>query len=170
MKTFTDSAGQTWEMAVTGATIRRAEGLLGIDLGKLLEGKPPLLTRLHTDLVFLVDVLYVALKPQLDAAGVTDEAFAERLTGDAFFAAHEAFMSELTAFFRSLRQNHVAAAIERQTAFLAETFAKAEEILTGPELRAILDRQLDNIRPTAAPGRPVASSPPSPAVTPNPEP
>ena len=68
MKTFTDSSGRTWTIAVTVDAIKRVEGLIkGVNLANLTSGDPPLLTRLETDVVLLCDVIFALVKPQADA-------------------------------------------------------------------------------------------------------
>ena len=126
MKTFDDNADRTWTVAVTINAVKRVKGLLDVDLTDLMDGDPPLLTRLDTDIVLLCDVIFALVKPQADEQGVTDEAFAEALGGDAIIQAHDALLEELADFFRSLRRTDVTKALEKQIAMVRAAVQAAE--------------------------------------------
>ena len=142
MKQFTDAKGDKWTVVVNGGTIKRALDLLKVDLGDPLAGDPPLLTRFDTDIVFKVDLLYVACMPELNARGLTDEDFAERLEGDALYAASEAFLEELAAFFQKLRRTHVVRAIEKQRQVVAKAVQMAEQTITSEQFDAKIEAEL----------------------------
>jgi len=114
VKQFKESKGDTWTITVNGGTVKRALDLLKVDLGDPLAGSPPLLTRFDMDIGFKVDLIYVACMPKADKRAVTDVQFAERLEGDALYAASEAFLEALADFFQRLRRTHILRAIERQ--------------------------------------------------------
>ena len=161
MRPFQDAGGTTWEIRVNGGTIKRVQDLLGVDLGKLLDGSPPLLTRIHTDIIFLVDLIYVVLKPQADAREISDLQFAELLEGDALLAAHDGLMEELADFFHSLGRADLAAAIRKQRSIVDEAIRRAEDAIRVVALDA----------PTGqAPGNSAADSRPSPVAPPRSEP
>jgi hypothetical protein len=133
MRTWKDADGRTWQTAITVGAIKRVRGLVGAnlaDLDKLGDtGEQPLLTRLQTDIVLLVDVLYAIHQPDAAAAGIDDEGFASRLSGDALAAANDAFWAELAAFFLSLGRREIAGAIQKQQALIdAAIEAGATEI------------------------------------------
>jgi len=151
VKTFNDSAGRTWQLAITVDAVRRVRDLVGVNLARLIEpreagGSLPLMTDLEDDLLLLVDVIYALVKPQADAAGVSDEDFGRALGGEAIAAAHEAFWRELADFFRSLRRRPNAAearAIEKQLAMveaaMAALEARIEKIDTDAIVRTVGD-------------------------------
>jgi len=64
--------------------------------------------------ILLCDVIFVLVKPQADAAGVSDEQFAAALGGDAILAAQTAFYEELVDFFRKLGRTDLAKAVDAQ--------------------------------------------------------
>ncbi|HUU90102.1 MAG TPA: hypothetical protein VM238_02710 [Phycisphaerae bacterium] len=139
MKTFDDNAGRTWTVAVTINAVKRVKGLLDVDLTDLMDGDPPLLTRLDTDIVLLCDVIFALVKPQADEQGVTDEAFAEALGGDAIIAAHDALLEELADFFRSLRRTDVTKAVEKQIAMVRAAVQAAEARIEAVDV----DREIE---------------------------
>ena len=107
MKTFKDNAGRTWSVALNIFVVKQVRGLLGVDLLDLgIDAKNPadgLLYRLIGDPVLLVDVLFAVCKAQADAAGVTDEQFAQAMAGDAIDSATKALLEELADFTPSPR-------------------------------------------------------------------
>ncbi|MBI5864320.1 MAG: hypothetical protein HZB38_07420 [Planctomycetes bacterium] len=143
MKTFTDSAGRTWTIAVTVDAIKRVEGLIkGVNLANLTAGDPPLLTRLETDVVLLCDVIFALVKPQADQLSVTDEEFGKAMGGDAIMAAHDAFWEELTGFFRQLRRTDTARAIEKQAALVKATVEAIEQRVETLDTSAVIQKAL----------------------------
>ena len=140
MKTFDDNAGRTWTVAVTINAVKRVKGLLDVDLTDLMDGDPPLLTRLDTDIVLLCDVIFALVKPQADEQGVTDEQFAEALGGDAIIQAHDALLEELADFFRSLRRTDVTKALEKQIAMVRAAVQAAEARIEAVDVDTEIDR------------------------------
>lgn len=114
MRQFTDTEGRSWSISLTIDAAKRVRGLLGVNLLELEGGDPPLLTRLGTDIILLCDVIYCIVKPQADAAGITDEQFGQALGGDAIQQAQGAFYDELIDFFRNLGRNDLAKAVTAQ--------------------------------------------------------
>ncbi len=156
---FTDHQGRSWEVRVTGGAIKRVQDILGIDLGKLGEGSPPVATRLYQDVVFIVDVLYAVLKPQLDTHGIADEAFYELLDGDVASDAHDALVEELADFFQKLGQPAVARALMRSREIVQSANERAVAAMDSQETRRQIDRALADIG--EAPGKSVVNSRPS---------
>ena len=126
---FKDTVGKDWLVEINIGALKRVRGLLDLDLLALEAGDPPLLTRLGLDIVLICDVLFALLKPQADAADVTDEQFAERLGGEVILAAHKAFYEELTDFFQSLGRNHMATAVQKQLEMIDAGTRLADEKL-----------------------------------------
>jgi hypothetical protein len=81
------------------ATIKRVQGLLQINLYKLLDDNFKGLGELLGDPVQLVDVIYCLCKEEADARNVSDEDFGRAMYGDVIFHATEAFLEELIDFF-----------------------------------------------------------------------
>lgn len=121
MAQFVDANGQQWELVVTVTSVKRVRELLGVDLGNMFSGDPPLLTRLDMDIVLLFDVIFALVKPQADSRGVSDEEFVALLPGEASVAARDAFWKAVLDFFLQFRRPDVVAAIRKQTAITNET-------------------------------------------------
>jgi len=164
MPQFTDAKGDTWPVVVNGGTIKRAVDLLKVDLGDPLSGKRPLLTRFDLDIAFKVDLLYVACLPEAEKRGVTDLEFAERLEGDALYAASEGFLEALTDFFRKLRRTEVVTAIRKEREIVARAVEAIDQAIGSPEFDQRMEEEFTEL------GASCASLLQSPNATPSPEP
>ena len=157
MKTFTDTAGRTWTIALTIDAVKRVKSLLDVNLLELEAGDPPLLTRLGTDVILLCDVIFVLVKPQADAADVSDQEFAAALGGDVVLAAQTAFYEELVDFFRKLGRGDMAKAVDAQRRMIDLAVRRIETRIDRLDLEASIESIL---------GEPSMSSPQSSASTP----
>jgi len=142
MKQFKDSRGETWSVTINGASVKRAMDLLKVDLGDPLAGDPPLLTRFDIDIAFKVDMLYVACLPEAEKRSIGDVEFAERLEGDALYAASEAFLEALSDFFQCLRRTHVVRAIQKQREVIVRAVEMADHAIDSDEFDAKIDAEL----------------------------
>jgi hypothetical protein len=163
MHQFTDSKNETWEIRITAGTVKRCADLLRVDIGDPTRGDPPLMTRIDTDICFMVDLLYVVCKPEADARNISDIQFAERLEGEALFAAHEAFFEDLADFFRSLRKGNFAEALARQRQLAQQSAAAGERALGSETTKQAIDRQCTELGESVAALLASAASPQSPA-------
>jgi len=161
MHAFKDNAGRNWTVAVTVGSVKRVRSMLNVDLLDAAEGK--VFARLATDPVLLCDVLYCVCKPDLDAAGVTDEQFGEALAGDAIEHATEALLEDLVDFFPKARRQVLAKALGKLRTLETRAAELAMAKFDSPEL----DRELDRILQES--GSPATNSPPSQVQTQNPE-
>jgi len=167
MRAFTDSAGRAWTLSLTLDAAKRVKSLLGVNLLELDKGDPPLLTRLGTDVILLCDVVFAILKPQAEAAGVTDEQFGAALGGDAILAAQTAFYEEMVDFFQKLGRADLAKAVEAQRRIIELEIRRMEvgigmaqtKLQTRIE-RADLETQIDAALDKTL-GKLSTSSPPS---------
>ncbi|MFN9374724.1 MAG: hypothetical protein ACK6D3_22785, partial [Planctomycetaceae bacterium] len=122
-------AGRTWQISLTIDALKRVKSLLQIDLTEPLQGEPPLMTRLAIDVLLLCDVLFALIKPQADAAGVSDEVFGASLGGEAILAAQEALTQEWLDFFQNPRRTHLVTAIQKQRDLVQAIVAAGEQRL-----------------------------------------
>ncbi len=159
MRTFTDTAGRTWTLALTIDAAKRVKSVLDVNLLELEAGDPPLLTRLGTDVILLCDVIFALVKPQADAAGMSDQEFAAALGGDVVLAAQTAFYEELVDFFRKLGRGDLAKAACAQRRMIDLAVARIETRIDRLDLEAAIETTL---------GEPSTNSPPSSESTPAP--
>lgn len=150
MRQFKDAKRETWTVVVNGGTIKRALDLLKVDLGNPLSGKPPLLTRFDTDIAFKVDLIYVACLPEAEKRSVTDLEFADRLEGDALYAASEGLLEALSDFFQKLHRTEVVTAIRREREMVARAMEMVDQALTGEEFNEQIDKELTELGESCA--------------------
>jgi hypothetical protein len=113
MKTFTDTQGRVWTIAITVDAVKRVRALTGTDLLAVAGGD--LLERLSTDPVLLADVLYAVVKPEADAKQVSDADFGRALAGDAIGAATTALLQDVVDFFPAPKRALLAKALGKLT-------------------------------------------------------
>lgn len=104
MRTFKDNEGREWQVRIDVNAVRAVRDALAVNLLTLPEQEFALLSRLTTDLVLLVDVLYVVCRRQAQERGVSDEAFGQAMYGDAIQAAADALIRETIDFFPDARR------------------------------------------------------------------
>lgn len=142
MRTFKDGKGKQWSLSVSFASLKRVKSILQVDLLSISEGTPPLALRLDIDPVLLVDVLFVLLKPDADAAGISDEQFGEDLGGDGFASAREAFWDELSDFFRGLRKPEMVTLIQKARASTQATINAVNLHLQAVDVEALVNAEM----------------------------
>ena len=145
LASFIDESKRTWEINITIGMIKRVLKLLKVDLLELDKGTPPLLTRLSTDLMLLVDVIWVLIMDQAALVNVTDEEFGMALNGPAVGAAQEAFYEELVLFFQGLGRKHLAVAVQTQTKIINQAVELAAEKMQEIDLTKHLKAAFGNL-------------------------
>lgn len=105
---FKDLHDNEWTIEVNMAAIKRINEALGCNIADLANRK--ITKRLADDIVFLVDVIYLCLKPQLDEKGISDVEFGQSLNGETVNQASEAFMEAFINFFPEQTRQRLRAA------------------------------------------------------------
>lgn len=157
MHSFTDRTNRSWSLDINVAGIKRVRKLLNVDLLQVLDKGSELLRQLGTDLALLVDVLYALLKPDADAAGVSDEDFGRSFSGDSILHARTAFFEELTDFFPDPRARTLLAQVLQKSNRVSELVMKGTgEILDEVDLEAqaneLLRMMRESVKSRAASG------------------
>jgi len=142
MHSFKDNQDRQWELNLTIGSVRRVKGLLDINLLEPEAGEPPLLTRLGTDEMLLVDVIFCLCKPQADENNISDEQFGEGLGGEAILAAQQAFYDELVDFFRKRGRTDRATAVMKQAKVIRMAVEKVTTIVESLDLESEMDKAL----------------------------
>lgn len=111
------------------------------------ESEQSLLYRLNIDALFLFEVIYVLLQPQLDAKSIKDEEFGHRLGGEEITDASEAFWGALADFFLKRGQTGMQKVILAQSKMTlrAQEVANrsAEETLSDEKVEELIAQDLD---------------------------
>ena len=158
MKTFTDTQGRVWTIAVTVDAVKRVRALTGTDLLAVAGGD--LLERLSTDPVLLADVLYAVVKPEADAKQVTDADFGRALAGDAIGSATAALLGDIVDFFPAPKRRLLAKALGKLTEVQDLALAAASARVDALDAGSLVDQALSTDGPSSG------DSPASSAATP----
>jgi hypothetical protein len=108
--------GREWVIDLNFGIAKRLKGTpvgedgVKVDLLRLWDGDPPMISRLAADLWLLVDVLYVVSEPR-EGPRMTDEEFATALGAGGLKAASAAWWDDLVDFFQRLGQPQMSEAI-----------------------------------------------------------
>lgn len=147
MKTFTDTNGRTWSVALNIAAVKRVRDLAGVDLlapaGQAAgadDAGETVITRLAGDPVLLCDVVYAVCKPEADAADIRDEDFGRAMAGDAIDAATRALLEELADFFPNRRDRDRARRILTKMDALMD---RAQDLLDAQTSDEKLEAEID---------------------------
>jgi len=165
MRTFTDNAGRIWTLAVNVDAIKRVKTLAKVDLMEAVEGK--LLERLIDEPILLCDVIFALVKPQADAAKVSDEDFGRAMAGDTIDAATQAMLEELVDFFPSRRRGLMAKALGKLQTLQIKVTDAASMRLDSLDLDRIAQEAMAELD-RAVSGGPSGTSPASSESTPAP--
>ena len=142
MKTFSDTTGRTWSIAVNVDAVKRVRDLLNEDL---LDVKQ-VLERLMVDPILLCDVVYCICKPQADAAGISDQEFGQSMGGDSILHAKRALMAELVDFFPSAAdRENLKAAIEKFDTLADRAAELIKQRLQSPSLSREIEAALARV-------------------------
>lgn len=140
MRIFKDANGLDWQLSITIGSVKRVRDLLKVNLLELDSGEPPLLVRLSTDIVFIVDVIFCLLKPCADERKISDEQFAASIGGSAVLSAQTALYEELTDFFLSSGQSDKAKAMAAQGKIIKAAVTAVALKMDGIDVDRIADK------------------------------
>lgn len=140
MRTFTDTHGRIWTIAITIDAVKRVRALTGTDLLAVAGGD--LLERLSSDPVLLADVLYAVVKPEANAQQVSDTDFGRALAGDAIGAATTALLQDVVDFFPAPKRALLAKALGKLQDVQAMALAAASARVDALNPTSLVDQAL----------------------------
>jgi len=103
MRVFKDSEARSWSLVINVANAKRVRTILGIDFNNVISEGFDAISKIVSNSIDLVDVLYVLCKEEADKRSLTDEDFGRSFNGDVLEAAANAFVEELIDFFPNAR-------------------------------------------------------------------
>lgn len=140
MKSFKDTAGRTWTIAVNIDSIKRVRALCSLDLMSAVDGS--LFTKLAADPILLCDTIYAICKPEADAANVSDSDFGKAMGGDAIEQASEALLQEICDFFPKGRRGILTKANQKLQAAEAIGCQMAGAKIDAMDVNALMQKAL----------------------------
>lgn len=135
MASFKDMQGREWQVNINIGLVKKLQAA-SINILEMDKGEPPLMQRLATDIVLIVDMLYVLCQAEAEKRSVNPEQFAEALGLDSIQPAREALMQALSDFFRCLKRNDVVKILKKQDELLEQAIVKAGEEIDNLDLEA----------------------------------
>lgn len=133
MGTFKTTDGAEWVLAVSVGTIKRVREETGINLLALVSSPAAVADVFHDD-VRLAEVLAAVVKPQLDQAGRSLDAFFSCIDGTVVEQGAEALLREIANFFQEPRRTVLLKAMDKaQAANKAKSEAGAAAALEAIE-------------------------------------
>jgi len=127
MGVFRDKNDKEWTITVNISTMKRVRDLLDVNLMDMVGGD--LAQRLAGDPVLLVDVIYGCVKPQADAAGISDEQFGDSLNGDSIDDASRVLLDSLINFSPKARGTVLRKAADKMKILQAEVLERTSKSL-----------------------------------------
>ena len=140
---FKDKSGRSWDCTLSIAALKRIKTTLDVDLLDLLAGGSVAegVKRVILSPQSACDVLYVAVKPQADAAGLTDEQFGELLAGQVLADGLADLLTEIEVFFEATQGPEAAKALRAMRAkrdqIAASVWTQARERIEAEPLPSL---------------------------------
>ncbi len=100
MKTFTDTQGRSWSIAINFTSLCRVKDLTGVDLIKFVDVRSETFSEVVDDAYLLFDVLCAVVKPQMQQTGISIEEFGTALDETALESAVKTLIEGVIDFFR----------------------------------------------------------------------
>lgn len=145
MASFKDRNGRDWTIKLDGPKIRQIRtDCDGLDIVST-EGSA--YDKMYDDPLLLCDALWILVKQEADAAGITGEKFFEAVSGDVFDAALKAILEAITDFFPSHKRSMLGTVAAKNAQIREIGLSRAIAKINSPELeqRAIeaMEKQMD---------------------------
>jgi len=152
MPAFKDSSGREWLVRLSAPLINDVRKELDTDLVSLSD---PVFAKL-LDFALLVNVLWVLVRKQATAAGITDVQFGESLVGDSLDGASEALVDAVLDFFPPRIRQTMRALAKQDTTTKNAAMDLLNETFSDPMKQAAmmanqkqnLQRLLDRLMPS----------------------
>lgn len=146
LKTFTDTEGRQWTVAVNAWTVRRVYENANCLLTSLTDNDFRVLSELYSDPLLLVSVLWWICEDQALEAGVSQQEFAEAFSGDVIGVARDCLLEGITNFFDDPdRRESLRLAIQAITRLGNRVAARAAKMATEQTEKMDVDSLANNI-------------------------
>jgi hypothetical protein len=148
---FKDRDGREWKLSVSVYTVKLLKTLLNVDLMAVaVDQNSWLYQPMKDNGCALVDAVYVLVKDQADAAGVSDMDFAKAMGGDSLASAADALLLEAVDFFHDPRtRGLISKAREKMQTLTAQAYNLANQKLESPEVQNNFQKILGSAFTTA---------------------
>ena len=128
MRQFKDMHGREYNIILTLRTFKKFRDVLGIDM---LTFSDQQMIDLSEDPIRMIDMIYVAIREQCDAANITDTQFGESLQSEEATAAVMAFFRAYADFCPRVKRDALNKYLDAAEAMQAKQEAAMETLLSG---------------------------------------
>lgn len=128
MKVFKDNKNNKWEIEINMFTVKQVKDLLGVNIVDLNDEQ--VMSKIKDDMIFIIDVIYVLCKKQIDERKMDECSFAEGLLGDALENAVSAFIEAWTDFFPLATRKRLKASQKLAGNVTKKMWGEVDKILT----------------------------------------
>jgi len=140
-RSFTDTTGRRWTLAITVAQVRKVKAALGVDLLGSADGQ--MFKEMARNPLDFCNLLWCLLERQAAAAGISEEQFWESADDTVLGDATYAFMQAVIAFSREDKRKPLQIVLQKMYAAEEKAGAAAMEIANSPQMDQFLSRNMD---------------------------
>lgn len=161
MRTFHDSTGRAWPLAVNVGAMGRVKGSTGVNLYTVVDDGFEGLTDLFADPCLFIDVIFAVVKPEAERLGVEHDAFLAAVPDEeAIDRIKPMFMEELADFFSEPKKSALRKMLAAWTRLQAAVKEKGTAQVAAIDVESEVEKYLASF----------GNSPESSASTPDPSP
>ncbi len=135
---FNSKSGKVYDLALDITKVKAVQKHCGVNLNELATAAPVL----GSDVVKLVDTLWLICRAQAEALEVDDETFGRDFDGDSIEAASTALMYAMAEWTSSDRREQAVAFVDKMVGHQKALAKAATEALESGSVDAALDAQL----------------------------
>ena len=156
MREFKDLEDRMWRLQITFREVKKVLKDTGdeVNLANALDDDCALLTKLATDPMVLMQVLYILVEDQIKSVRNCDHAegaecvecerdFGGAMAGDGIEAATKALLEELADFFRPAQREVMRAMLRRIDGLEKKATRAMVAVVEGPAIEKMLQEELD---------------------------
>ncbi|MEM9827742.1 MAG: hypothetical protein AAF958_14220 [Planctomycetota bacterium] len=141
MKSFVDTSGRTWSVAIGVPAVRRLRDEMNFDVLSLLDDQSKL-EIIAADPMIAIDLVTCIIKPQLDAAGVAVDDFLNALGGEQLESATSCLLQAIVDFFPGPRGELLRKALQRSQKFIQDQDQQIKQKIQSGEVEQAIDEAL----------------------------
>ena len=146
-----------WNITISVGSVKMLKRELDVDLAQIDE---ELFKRIQVDPILACDIIYVLVKPQADAEGVSPETFYNMMLGDLLYGASGALIEALVDFFPNpARRRAIRKAFEKGEKLNALVVERAEKMMDSGALEKKVMAEMDRLEAGMISGSSSTNSP-----------
>lgn len=155
-----DTNGREWLFRFTARTVRELAAETKLDT-KALTGPRSLLQRIGEDETTLYLCLWITIRPEAQAAGVTEDEWFASLDDDALQRASQEWLEAYVNFSHPARREVLLKTLAVTNRKITAAQAKVQTILASGELDAMIEQEIDRLLNSAPSTTSAANTPES---------